>query len=157
MQYRLTRLVAASLFVLAAAAGAQAPAQEGGFVLTPTDKSVDAAFADLKAAVAGAGATIFAEVDHAAGARSVEMDLPAARLLIFGNPRLGTPAMRDDMRAGALLPLRVLVYAGPDGGTVIAYEDPAAMFAGLEIPADAAYLGQMQGALAKLTGAAAGA
>ncbi|WP_340422195.1 DUF302 domain-containing protein [Yoonia sp. GPGPB17] len=53
----------------------------------------------LEAAVNGAGATVFARVDHAAGAQSVGKSIPDATLLIFGNPALGTLAMEDDIRA----------------------------------------------------------
>ena len=110
----------------------------------------------LEAAVTGAGATVFARVDHGAGAASVEMELADAELLIFGNPKLGTPAMQADMHAGIFLPLRVLVYADADGQTWLAYEDPREMLDDLSIPADAPFLGAMEGALKKLTGAAAG-
>ncbi|MBV2360438.1 DUF302 domain-containing protein [Thalassococcus sp. CAU 1522] len=109
----------------------------------------------LQAAVEGAGATVFARVDHGAGAASVDMALAPAQLLIFGNPKLGTPAMQDNILAGLDLPLRVLVYE-KDGQTYLSYEDPAAMLAGLEgIGAEAGYLATMSGALSKLTGAAA--
>ncbi|MDU8944838.1 DUF302 domain-containing protein [Ovoidimarina sediminis] len=110
----------------------------------------------LEAAVAGAGATVFARVDHGQGAASVDMELADAELLIFGNPKLGTPAMQADMHAGIFLPLRVLVYADSDGQTWLAYEAPREMLDDLSIPADAPFLGAMEGALQKLTGVAAG-
>ena len=110
----------------------------------------------LEAAVAGAGATVFARVDHVAGAAGVGMDLAASQLLVFGNPKLGTPAMQDDPLAGLYLPLKVLVYEDADGQVWLAYDDPATLLDGLAIPADAAYLARMAGALKNLTGAAAG-
>ena len=116
------------------------------------DRTMDA----LEAAVTGAGATVFARIDHAAGAQSAGMDLGASQVLVFGNPKLGTPAMQDDPLAGLYLPLKVLVYADPDGQVWLAYDDPAQVFGDLDIPADAAYLGAMAGGLRKLTGAAAG-
>ncbi len=110
----------------------------------------------LEAAVTGAGATVFARVDHAAGAASVDMQLAPAELLIFGNPMLGTPAMQDAIEAGLHLPLKVLVYEDAEGQTWLAYDDPAAALAALEgVAPDAPYLAKMQGALAKLTSAAA--
>ena len=60
----------------------------------------------LEAAVTGAGATVFARVDHAAGAEGIGMALTPAQLLIFGNPALGTPAMQADPLAGLYLPLQ---------------------------------------------------
>ncbi|MEJ6389126.1 DUF302 domain-containing protein [Gymnodinialimonas ulvae] len=109
----------------------------------------------LVAAVEGAGATVFARVNHGGGAASVDMELVDAELLVFGNPMLGTPALQDDIRAGLQLPLRVLVH-GADTGSVIVWETPESMFSGLEIGAEAPYLARMNGALGNLTAAAAG-
>lgn len=116
-------------------------------------KPVVATMDALQAAVEGAGATIFARVDHGAGAAKVNMELPEAQLLIFGNPALGTPAMQADIHAGLQLPLKVLVYAGEDG-TVVAYESVPTLFDGLEVPLDAEFAQKMTGALANLTGKA---
>jgi uncharacterized protein (DUF302 family) len=110
----------------------------------------------LEKAVTGAGATIFARVDHAGGAAGAGLELGASQLLIFGNPKLGTPAMQADPLAGLYLPLKVLVYEDADGAAWLAYDDPAAMFDGMNIPADAEYIQKMTGALAKLIGIAAG-
>ncbi|MGP6088058.1 DUF302 domain-containing protein [Antarctobacter jejuensis] len=111
----------------------------------------------LEAAVEGAGATVFARVDHAAGAAKVDMQLAPAQLLIFGNPALGTPAIQDNIEAGLHLPLKVLVYSDNAGQTWLTYEDPAGTVGALEgVAGDAPYLAKMQGALKKLTGAAAG-
>ncbi|VAW03713.1 Protein crcB homolog 1 [hydrothermal vent metagenome] len=110
----------------------------------------------LEAAVTGAGATVFARVDHAGGAEKVGLELAPEQLLIFGNPKLGTPAMQDDAMAGLYLPLKVLVYEDDDGQTWLAYEAPAEMLGDLNVPEDAAYVKKMTGALAKLTGKAAG-
>ena len=109
----------------------------------------------LQQAVEGAGATVFARVDHAEGARSVDMELPEAQLLIFGNPQLGTPAMQENIQAGLMLPLRVLVY-DDDGQTVIAWQEVEEMMDELDIDDDAAFVGQMEDALENLTTAAAG-
>ncbi|MEM1064889.1 MAG: DUF302 domain-containing protein [Pseudomonadota bacterium] len=109
----------------------------------------------LEAAVTEAGANVFARVNHGGGAASVDMELADAELLVFGNPMLGTPALQADLRAGLVLPLRVLVY--DDGGqTVLLYENPADMFAEFDVPADAEVVQRMTGALGNLTGAAAG-
>lgn len=111
----------------------------------------------LEAAVTGAGATVFARVDHGGGAAKVGMELAPAQLLVFGNPKLGTPALQDDILAGLYLPLRVLVYEDAEGQVWLAYEDPGEMLENLEGHSeDAPYLGKMRGALGKLTGKAAG-
>lgn len=111
----------------------------------------------LAEAVAGAGATVFARVDHGAGAASVEMELGASELLIFGNPKLGTPAMQDGASAGLDLPLRVLAYADNEGVVRVLYHDPASLAATHGLPADAKYIQMMTGALDKLTSKAVAA
>ncbi|KUF12065.1 DUF302 domain-containing protein [Pseudoponticoccus marisrubri] len=119
-------------------------------------RDVPATMDALQAAVEGAGATVFARVDHAGGAADVGMELSPAQLLIFGNPQLGTPAMQDAIEAGLHLPLRVLVYEDDAGQTWLAYEAPAETLTALDgIEAEADYLSKMAGALEKLTGAAA--
>ena len=110
----------------------------------------------LQAAVEGAGATVFARVDHGAGAQEAGMELAPSQLLIFGNPKLGTPAMQDDPLAGLFLPLKVLVYQGADGRVWLAYEDPEETLDDLAgISDDAGYIAKMRGALGKLTSKAA--
>ena len=138
------------------AALAASPATAGDDILrVEADGDVGAVMDRLEAAVNGAGATVFARVNHGAGAAKVELELEDAELLIFGNPKLGTPAMQADMHAGIFLPLRVLVYADGDGKTWLAYEAPRKMLDGLDVSDDAPFLGAMEGALQKLTGAAA--
>ena len=111
----------------------------------------------LQTAVEGAGATVFARVDHAGGAEAVGMDLASSQLLIFGNPKLGTPAMQDDALAGLFLPLKVLVYEDAEGQVWLAYEDPEETLEDLPgISDDAGYIAKMRGALGKLTAKAAG-
>ncbi|MEO9781280.1 MAG: DUF302 domain-containing protein [Sedimentitalea sp.] len=139
---------------IAIAGAGQAVADD--LVRVKTDKSVTAAMDSLQAAVEGAGATVFARVDHAAGAQKVDMELGDAQVLIFGNPKLGTPAMQADPLAGLFLPLKVLAYGDADGQVWLVYESPKEMLDDLNIDDDAEYVQKMTGALAKLTGKAAG-
>jgi uncharacterized protein (DUF302 family) len=69
----------------------------------------------LVAAVEQREITVFARIDHAAGARAAGLDLPDEEVLVFGNPKAGTPLLQADPRIGLDLPLRVLVW--DDGGT----------------------------------------
>ena len=80
------------------------------------------------------------------------MQLADAELLIFGNPKLGTPALQANLDVGLDLPLRVLVADGPDGVEVI-YRAPVALSEDHAIPADAQVLQMMAGALDRLTSA----
>ena len=108
----------------------------------------------LVAAVEGAGASVIARVDHAGAAEGAGMDLPDAQLLIFGNPKVGTPVMQQDLRAGLILPLRVLVSEGSDG-TVLTWQSPEEMFAGLDVDLGSEAVATMAGALDRLTSKAA--
>lgn len=141
-------LIAASLCVMAGHASADVQRVASGADVAAT---MDA----LEAAVTGAGATIFARVDHGAGATSVGADIGGSQLLIFGNPALGTPAMQADPLAGLHLPLKVLVYEDADG-VWLAYEPPVETLSGLNIPSDAEVVQKMTGALGNLTAKAAG-
>jgi uncharacterized protein (DUF302 family) len=142
--------LASTLIALGAALPATAE-----MITVKTDKSVGEAMDALEAAVTGAGATVFARIDHRKGAESVGLEMDFAETLIFGNPKLGTPAMQADIRAALVLPLKVAAYAAPEGGVYFIYEDPAAMFAGLDVPSDAQVVKMMTGALGKLTAKAA--
>ena len=148
------RLVMASVLgLLAGGAGAS----EDDILKVKAAGDVPATMDALEAAVEGAGATVFARVDHSGGASSVGMEIPASQLLIFGNPKLGTPAMIDDPLAGLFLPLKVLVYEDGQGQVWLAYEDPEETLDDLPgISDDAGYIAKMRGALGKLTGKAAG-
>ena len=121
---------------------------------TEADGSVEDAFARLETAVESAGATIFATVDHAAGAEEAGMELEGSKLLIFGNPQLGTPVMQEDMLAGLALPMKMLVYA-EDGQTFVAYEEVEEMFDDLDVDDDLEVLEKMEGALKTFADAAA--
>lgn len=120
-------------------------------VVKASPLSVTQTMDGLVAAVEGAGGFVFARVDHAAGAASVDKSLPDAQLLIFGNPMLGTVAMEQDIRAGLVLPLRVLAYTDADGVTQMMWTPAEDMFDGLDIPVDAEIVGQVNGALNGLT------
>lgn len=107
----------------------------------------------LVAAVEGAGATVIGRVDHQAAAMAADMEMPQAQLLIFGNPRIGTPIMQQDLDASLILPLRVLVSEGGDG-TIVTWQSPEEMFAGMDVDLESEPVMAMSAALEKLTAAA---
>jgi len=63
-------------------------------------------------------------VDHAAAAKSVDMELRPTQVLFFGNPKLGTQLMQSDQLAGLELPMRVLAWEAEDGSTWLGYHSP---------------------------------
>lgn len=144
-------LIAAAILAFAAT-GATAE----DIVKVPASGGVAQTMDALVSAVEGAGATVFARVDHAGGAEGAGMDLAPAQVLVFGNPQLGTPVMQADPLAGLYLPMRVLVYEDAEGKVWLAYQEPDEMFDDLDVADDMEVIGKMAGALKSLTGAAAG-
>ena len=135
-----------------ALAATSATAGDNGMMRKDSAMGVAETVDSMVSAMEEAGITIFARVDHGAGAQSIGADVGEMQLLIFGNPKVGTPAIQDDPVAGLFLPLKVLVYEDAMGATKIVYEEPAAMLGKLGgVSEDAAYLQTMAGALAKFT------
>src|SRR6201996_2535937 len=78
----------------------------------------------LAASIAKHGMTVFARIDHAAAAKEVGMALLPTEVLIFGNPKGGTPLMQAAQTLGIDLPLKALVWQDGAGKTWIGYNDP---------------------------------
>ncbi|MFO1158511.1 MAG: DUF302 domain-containing protein [Reyranellaceae bacterium] len=78
----------------------------------------------LEAAVRSKGMTIFARVDHAAGAAEAGLTLLPTELLVFGNARGGTPLMQQMQTLGIDLPLKALVWQDAAGDTWLSWNDP---------------------------------
>jgi uncharacterized protein (DUF302 family) len=85
--------------------------------------SVPATVDRVIAALGRRGITVFARIDHAAGARKAGLELADEELLIFGDPRAGTLLMQTDATVGYELPLRLLIWDA-DGQTMIGYRRP---------------------------------
>lgn len=127
-----------------------AKAADTDLVKVSSPHSVEQTADNLVAAVEKAGAKVFARVDHAAGGKSVDMEIPANQVVIFGNPKLGTPVIRDAPEAGLDLPIRVAIIE-TDNGTILVYHAPASLAAAHGLPADHPSIGKMTGALKNLT------
>ena len=112
----------------------------------------------LEAAVKAKGMTVFARIDHSAGADCVGPALRPTELLIFGNARAGTPLMQSVPTIAIDLPLKAIVWEDPAGQTWLSYNDPAwlATRHGLDGTTDAV-IAQMSRALDEMAKAATGA
>jgi uncharacterized protein (DUF302 family) len=111
--------------------------------------------AALVAAIERRGLTVFARIDHAAGARRVGLELEDEEVVVFGSPRAGTPLMQTDRRVGIELPLRMLVWrAGAD--VLVGYRDPRELAELYDVAGQEATLAQMAALLAGLAAEAAG-
>ena len=77
----------------------------------------------LQAEIRAQGMTVFARIDHAAGAAEVGLTLPPTELIIFGNARGGTPLMQAAQTVGIDLPLKALVWEDASGKTWLSYNE----------------------------------
>jgi len=78
----------------------------------------------LDAEIRTKGMTVFARIDHAAGAAEVGLTLPPTELIIFGNARGGTPLMQSEQTVGIDLPLKALVWEDAAGKTWLSFNEP---------------------------------
>jgi uncharacterized protein (DUF302 family) len=77
----------------------------------------------LETEVKAKGLTVFARIDHAAGAAEVGLSLRPTELLIFGNAKGGTPLMQSVQTIGIDLPLKILIWEDEAGNTWLSYND----------------------------------
>jgi uncharacterized protein (DUF302 family) len=126
---------------------------EDGLVSVESKYSVKDALDRLEADLKAKGITVFARIDHAAGAASVGMPLRPTELLIFGNPKGGTPLMQSNQTIGIDLPLKMLGWQDADGKVWLAYNDVSWLarrhHLGPSTDANANALATLQGNLAK--------
>lgn len=97
---------------------------EDGLATIATSHTVSETVDRLEKALKAREITVFARIDHAAGAASVAMSLRPTELLIFGNPRGGTPLMQSNQTVGIDLPLKMLVWQDARGQVWLTYTDP---------------------------------
>jgi uncharacterized protein (DUF302 family) len=98
---------------------------EPGLTKIPATHSVDETVARITQFLADKNITLFALVDHSGEAAKAGLQMPPTKLLIFGNPRGGTPLMLAAPSAAIDLPLKLLVAENGNGGCTISYNSPA--------------------------------
>ena len=92
-------------------------------IVKESDFNVSDTIANVKKIVEAKGFTIFAVINHQQNASNVGMHLNESKVIIFGNPTIGTLLMQEDMQIALDLPLRILVYLDGDQKVKIAYRD----------------------------------
>ena len=100
------------------------PGTGNGIIDISSKHSVDETVEKLKAILQAAGVTLFAVVDHSGEAQKVGMKMPPAKLLIFGNPKAGTPVMLAAPSSALDLPLKILIWEDPQGKVWASYNSP---------------------------------
>jgi uncharacterized protein (DUF302 family) len=98
---------------------------DNGIISKQSDHSVDEIVEKLKGILQAKGITLFALVDHSGEAAKAGLQMPPTKLLIFGNPKGGTPLMLASPSSAIDLPLKILVAEGADGKSRVSYNSPA--------------------------------
>src|ERR1700729_906201 len=117
-----------------------------GVVTKTSPRPVAATVARLVDLLGSKGVKVFSVIDQQAEARAVGLELRETTLVIFGNPAAGTGVMVASPLAALDLPLKVLVWAEPDRGTLVSYTDPTTLAERYGLSADS------RGALAVVNG-----
>jgi uncharacterized protein (DUF302 family) len=111
-------------FVLPAPAADNAVHNKNGIVDVPSNHSVDQTVDKLKSILQSKGITLFIVIDHSGEAAKVGMKMPPTKLLIFGNPKGGTPLMLAAPSIALDLPLKILVWEDSQGKVWLSYNSP---------------------------------
>ena len=120
-----------------------------GLTTLPSAHGAKATMDRLEAAILAKGMTIFARIDHAAGAAEAGLPLRPTELLIFGHAKGGTPLMQAAQSIGIDLPLKALVHEDEAGKVWLSYNQPDWLATRHGIgPAAAGSIAAMTGALA---------
>jgi len=101
------------------------PNASRGIVDIPSNHSVDETVAKLKAILQAKGVALFALIDHSGEAEKAGMKMPPTKLVIFGNPKAGTPLMLAAPSAAIDLPLKILIWEDNTGKVWVSYNSPA--------------------------------
>src|SRR5690348_16199065 len=95
-----------------------------GIVERPSRHSVDEVVDKLLKILRSKGIRLFAVIDHSGEAEKVGIEMPPTKLLIFGNPKAGTPLMLAAPSIALDLPLKILVAQDPQGNVRVSYNRP---------------------------------
>jgi uncharacterized protein (DUF302 family) len=95
-----------------------------GIIDIQSHQPVDQTVSRLKAILQEKGIQLFALIDHSGEAEKAGMKMPPTKLLIFGNPKGGTPVMLAAPRTAIDLPLKILIWEDTQGKTWVSYNSP---------------------------------
>ena len=111
------------------------PTSDNGITTIMSHHSVDGTVQRLQAVLQAKGIKLFDFIDHSGEAEKAGMSMRPTKLLIFGNPKAGTPLMVASPSIAIDLPLKILVWEDADGGVRISYISPAYLQARHRLPA----------------------
>lgn len=99
-------------------------AADNGLVNVKSNHDVTSTADNLENALKSKGMTVFTRINHTQGAMSAGMELRPTEVVIFGNPKVGTPLMKCQQSVAIDLPQKALIYEDEQGQTWLAYNDP---------------------------------
>lgn len=94
---------------------------KSGLRTIPAKQNADATLAKLEKAIISHGMKVFTHIDHAAAAKEAGLTMPRSTVVIFGNPKKGTPGMLKKPTLAIDLPLKILVWQDASGKTFVTY------------------------------------
>ena len=112
------------------------PGANRGIIDKPSNHSVEQTIERLKRVLQSNGVNLFAVVDHSGEAEKVGMKMRPTKLLIFGNPKSGTPLMLAAPSIAIDLPLKLLVWEDAESRVWVSYNSPAYLQQRHNLPAD---------------------
>lgn len=145
------RLALVALLALAAPASLAAEELAVRASKYPVKQTMDR----LVAALEAKGIKAAARIDHAAGAKAAGLEMKPTEVVLFGNPKLGTPVMLASPQAAIDLPMRVVAWEDKDGKVWVGYVKPDTLKARHKLAGVDQQLTMMGGALEAFTKAAA--
>ena len=95
-----------------------------GMISSASQFSVDETVTRFETILKEKGLTLFAKIDHAANAANIDVAMSPTVLIIFGNPKVGTPLMQCAQQAAIDLPQKVLIWQNEKGEVWLSYNDP---------------------------------
>lgn len=125
-----------------------------GLISLESSHDVDTTMDRLEALLTEKGMTVFVRVDHMAGAEKAGMELRPTQMLLFGNPKVGTPLILCSQTVAIDLPQKALVWQAEDGKVWLGYNDPAYLAHRHNIQGCDPVLAKVSQALANFAGAA---
>ncbi len=151
------RFWVAGFAAMALLAALPAAAQDGLITLPSTHDAAET-LQRLESEVTSRGFAVFGKLDHAAAAAGADLEMPFSTVLVFGNPKLGTPGFLEQPTLAIDLPIKALVWEAADGAVSVTYNSSAYLFETIyprhcaSVPPPAP--GNVEKALAAIVGAA---
>ena len=97
---------------------------DNGLIDVKSSYAVNKTADRLETVLKAKGMTIFARINHSEGAKKAGIELPATELIIFGNPKVGSPLMQCNRTVGIDLPQKALIWQDENGQVWLSYNDP---------------------------------